>query len=344
MNETLINVCDYGARGNGKSDDTEAIRKAISALPPCGGGVIYFPPGNYLTDTIYGPNFATLMGNAAFGYQEAGGTVLSPLKKSQARLIDLNGKRGTRIVGLTLHGKDMGEEMDGIYLSRPGNNEQNIVIDGCRIEHFTGSGIAMNEAHVWCIRHCIIFANKKDGIDAHAAFDGWIIDNQIAANRRYGINVNNSVTITANRIEHSGQSGIFFNRHFSQHVQITGNLFCTNHGPAIEILEGNVRAIVITGNTIRNSGYGGEVEEERRCHVRFEGVQGLVFNGNALHVLWCNYPEIGMRIKGLVDSVIANNTLFKGAMKALINDLGGHNNTIIQNNPGSLKLENDIDS
>ena len=57
--EGYVSVKDYGAVGDGKADDTAAIRKAIeaaeipfnpTAAPP---GVIYFPPGHYrVTETL----------------------------------------------------------------------------------------------------------------------------------------------------------------------------------------------------------------------------------------------------------------------------------------------------
>ena len=48
----VYNVRDYGAAGNGTSKDTGSIAKAIDACSHAGGGVIYFPPGRYLTGAI----------------------------------------------------------------------------------------------------------------------------------------------------------------------------------------------------------------------------------------------------------------------------------------------------
>lgn len=54
------NVRDYGARGDGVTDDTAAINAAISAGNRCGHGcdsstvvpaLVYFPAGNYLVST-----------------------------------------------------------------------------------------------------------------------------------------------------------------------------------------------------------------------------------------------------------------------------------------------------
>jgi Pectate lyase superfamily protein len=43
------NVQAFGARGNAAADDTAAIQDAIDTCAAAGGGVVYFPPGTYLT-------------------------------------------------------------------------------------------------------------------------------------------------------------------------------------------------------------------------------------------------------------------------------------------------------
>jgi glycosyl hydrolase family 28/pectate lyase-like protein len=44
-------VRDHGARGDGKANDTAAIQAAIDAAAP--GGVVLFPPGDYLSGTLH---------------------------------------------------------------------------------------------------------------------------------------------------------------------------------------------------------------------------------------------------------------------------------------------------
>jgi hypothetical protein len=44
---SVFNAKDYGATGNGSSDDAPAIRKAINAAFGAGGGIVYLPTGTY---------------------------------------------------------------------------------------------------------------------------------------------------------------------------------------------------------------------------------------------------------------------------------------------------------
>jgi polygalacturonase len=342
MTFPYLNVRDFGAVGDGKTDDTAALRAAIDALPGS-GAMLSFPPGHYVTDTLFPKDFTTLRGDSAFGYQEPGGTILSPVKPTMARLIDMNGRRGVRLEGLTLHGLDQGDDMVGVYISRATRNEQHNIIERCRVEHFSGSGVVLNESHVFTLRHSIFMCNRGDGVDAGTSFDGWIQDCMFTANGHAGLTAGNSIVINGCRIEHNKHVGLACNRHYSMHLQVTGNLFCSDCGPAIEMLEGNVRAIAITGNTIRNAGREQAGDPDRYCQVRLLGVQGLTFTGNVLHILWQDHPGTGMILHRLTDSVVANNSLFKGATQELIRDLGGHINTVIENNPGSLKRVEDID-
>jgi hypothetical protein len=45
--QTRLNVKDFGAKGDGAADDTQAIRQALEKAGSGGGGVVYFPYGSY---------------------------------------------------------------------------------------------------------------------------------------------------------------------------------------------------------------------------------------------------------------------------------------------------------
>lgn len=50
----VANVLDFGAVGNGVTNDTAAIQAAVNFLTP-GGGTVFLPSGTYLVDTIVFP-------------------------------------------------------------------------------------------------------------------------------------------------------------------------------------------------------------------------------------------------------------------------------------------------
>ena len=48
----FYNVRDYGAKGDGKTVDSDAVNRAIDAASANGGGTVYFPAGTYLSFSI----------------------------------------------------------------------------------------------------------------------------------------------------------------------------------------------------------------------------------------------------------------------------------------------------
>lgn len=59
----MWNVRDFGAKGDGKTDDTLAFQRALDEAGKAGGGVVYAPRGNYLfKGHLVVPNGVTLKG------------------------------------------------------------------------------------------------------------------------------------------------------------------------------------------------------------------------------------------------------------------------------------------
>ena len=53
MQSIFFNVRDYGAAGDGKSKDTQAVQRTIDACEDRGGGTVYFPAGVYLSGSLH---------------------------------------------------------------------------------------------------------------------------------------------------------------------------------------------------------------------------------------------------------------------------------------------------
>ena len=50
--QSVYNVRDFGAKGDGRSDDTKAIQSALDYAIDHGGGTVYFPNGRYRLATM----------------------------------------------------------------------------------------------------------------------------------------------------------------------------------------------------------------------------------------------------------------------------------------------------
>lgn len=61
----FLNVKDFGAKGDGSTDDSAAIDSALSSLAGAGGGTLFFPPGNFImhTDTLIPPSNSIMQGS-----------------------------------------------------------------------------------------------------------------------------------------------------------------------------------------------------------------------------------------------------------------------------------------
>ena len=87
-----FDVRKHGAQGDGKTKDTAAIQRAVDECTAGGGGMVYLPPGKYLSGTV------TLKDNVTF-HLEAGATLLGSTDLADYRhesgppkLGDANGK------------------------------------------------------------------------------------------------------------------------------------------------------------------------------------------------------------------------------------------------------------
>lgn len=90
-----LNVRNYGAKGDGTTDDAPAIQSALSAALAAGGGWVQVPPGVYLLSSlplrIYGNTRLTLMPGAE-------------LRRNAAATMLLNGDAAQNLGGYTGHG------------------------------------------------------------------------------------------------------------------------------------------------------------------------------------------------------------------------------------------------
>jgi hypothetical protein len=158
----LYSVLDFGATGNGSTDDTAAIQAAINAVGNTGGGIVYFPEGTYrvtseLTITFYGVTLegagrgTTIAASAdTHNIIKIGGTSALPFRcgvrdlhltgGNIAVLISYNSAQSI-LENLYISGSKIGIEIKGDYTTSPIKDTINNHIYKVELENIKDYGI-----------------------------------------------------------------------------------------------------------------------------------------------------------------------------------------------------------
>src|SRR3954447_6174845 len=90
-----VNVKNYGAKGDGTTEDTVAFQKAIDKVSSKGGGEVFVPAGDYILQPIFVKSNVSLVG-------ENRNTVTLKLSdyandKKQTRLVNINNVKNVQL-------------------------------------------------------------------------------------------------------------------------------------------------------------------------------------------------------------------------------------------------------
>jgi len=347
MDAGMLDVRGFGAKGDGRADDTQAIQKAIDAAAEAKGAV-FVSPGTYLCSTIKTHRNIGLVGIPAWDYRRGGGSVLKLADDKAACLLDITEGAGITVDGLSLDGGRLGDGIHGIFMNKPdeGREEDAFRIERSRVYHFTGDGVRL--MHSWCftLRQSSIAANKGDGVFVNG-WDGFLIDNWLSGNGGCGFGRGElcSVTMTANRIEWNKEGGILLQG--ATAYNITGNYIDRSGKAGIALLSskewGVSKQITVTGNVVYRSGKDADPDSLDSSHILLDGVAGLTVVGNVCMAGQDDFkkgawtPSLGIVCRGLTSAIVKDNALHNGALKELFRDLGGHGDgVIIKDNVGQL--------
>ncbi len=345
-----FNVIDFGAVPDGVTDSTGAIQAALDKASVSGGDVI-IPSGRFSVSRLHlkGKSVA-LIGTAAWGFNDDGGSVLILNDPNVDCLLDITGGFGCSVRGISFNGQKLGENIHGIKLYwdkyNGGSEEDSPTIDECRIGSFTGDGVHFE--HVWCftLRHSMLHRNYGAGL----FIDGWdafILDNWITANRGGGITGGEtacSITATGNRIEWNKTAGVLIPDGCC--INLTGNYIDRSFGPAVNLGGGkNVDAITMTGNIFYRSGAlkdGDSFSDEYlNSHIYMTGVKGVTITGNSFRIGRSDggkgniSPNYSVVMGDSENCVIMGNTLYNGQVLEPMIEFGKNKDCVISGNTGN---------
>lgn len=360
-NGIYVTPQQFGAKADGKADDTKAIAKAIQKACET-NGVVYFPSGTYRTDEIELPAQVTLKCEPSWSYRTLGRVVIIPAREDQRCILDLSLATGATIYGLCFDGRNIGNDMHGIATcdhKRDRNREHTFRIDNCRITNFSGDGLHMVDFWAFTLRNSMSNHNGGDGCYLEGC-DCWINDNIFSSNGKAGIGGdtwNSAVTAIGNRIEWNRQCGVRLCA--SIRFALVGNYIDRSFGPAIILDKGpNYHerigrehtvlpcCITICGNNIVRSARNSEKGSDLDCQILLRNAAGVTITGNTFNV-WKDdssggraTPSYGIVIENCSDCVITGNEMMAGAAVQLFLNKGGNGeNVIIADNAGTALPE-----
>ncbi|MEG5263024.1 putative Ig domain-containing protein [Pseudomonas sp. JDS28PS106] len=355
----IFNIKDFGAKGDGVTDDTAAIQQAIDAAAAAGGGQVYVPPGTWIVSGGEEPSDGCLMLKSNV-YMYGDGMGVSNIKVADGSDTKITGiirsaygeeTHDFGLSNLTLDGNrdNTTGKIDGWfngYIPGQEGYDSNVTLDGVEIKDCSGYGFDPHEQTVnMVIKNSVSHGNGLDGFVADFLSDS-IFENNIAYdNDRHGFNVVTSThdfTLSNNVAYGNGGGGIVVQRG-SENIPSPANITITGG----EVYGNGAEGVLVKlSSDVTVSGVG--IHDNGSAGVRIYGSSQVDVIGNTLsnngtagavpEIIIQSYDDTtgvsGKYFNGS-DNTIQGNTITGGAQStygvAERNEDGTDRNAIIAN-------------
>tara|TARA_R100000655_G_scaffold47308_1_gene84373 strand:- start:8733 stop:14021 length:5289 start_codon:yes stop_codon:yes gene_type:complete len=277
----LISVKDYGAVGDGATDDTTSIQNAINATSAAKQR-LYIPAGTYIVSSL------SLLDNT---YLFGVGT-LKRKASSTGSVITTSSKNNCILKGFTIDGNKSAATANNAAIYISGGYQ--IVIDGITVTNHTYDGITIvnttdrTQKTESYIKNCTVSDSERYGIEAQDVKDLTIIGNLIS-----------NLSGASNPIQNTGISIYGTDADKTDLVTVEGNTVIDAGGAGIsapyisETSNFGVSKVQIIDNKVKGSGYNGIVVQTNNGIVSNNicdnngtatGHQGILINAHYITV------------------------------------------------------------
>lgn len=260
----VFDVRDYGALGDGVTDDTAAIQAAIDAAFTAGGGVVYLPEGVYRVsgDGAGSGNCLTMHSQVDLVGDGMGSTVLKLVDGSDLPLMGMIGSpagevlQGVGISDLSLDGNrgNSSGVVNGWHLAaNPAGVSSHMSLERVEIRDVSGSGFRVDgQTSDLLIKESVARGNGLDGFVSTDADHSHFTDNQAYGNEGNGFALDTShsaLTFANNDAFANGGNGVL----------VAGDLGTLPDSP-----------LLILGGELQDNGQAG-IALQQTSEVRLEG-------------------------------------------------------------------------
>jgi hypothetical protein len=184
--QAVFNVKNYGATGNGSSNDTSAINNAITAANAAGGGIVQFPPGTYRSsNSIHMKSNVTIQLDAGSTIMGSNADDYDPPEPNQWDDYQDYGHShfhnamiwGDRLTNIAFVGSGTIDGGDHLITGNPDSGQADKIISLTRCDGLTVSGITLRRGghFAMLINGCKNVVSDRLRIDTASDRDGWNI-------------------------------------------------------------------------------------------------------------------------------------------------------------------------
>ena len=269
----VVSVKDYGALGNGATDDTAAFQAALNSLS--NGGVLYVPKGNYLLTSLSVPAYVLIQGETPSNNSNTThGTVLT-CTNGAAPFINFTGP-GCTVRNLTLIRQGDARDNNGIFAGAKIGRPR---VELCHVRGFDKGFYGYDVGQAEIVGSTFSFCNTGIHLASGSA-DGFIQDVVAYSNSR-GLHLDggsNDNRILGGKYEWNSGEGLLITN--CSAIVICNAIFDRNGGPGISIKGNATRGNAsIVNCVLRRNGKNDIGDDVSNLHVQ-SCVQPVILMGN----------------------------------------------------------------
>jgi hypothetical protein len=160
-----INIKDRGAKGDGRTDDTEALRRAIDEVGGK-GGTVFVPDGTYMIDAV-GDNRINLKSRMTLKLSPNATLRVIPNAEKHYQLLTISKASNIAVIGGTLEGDRNdhlgtgGEWGFGLMIA---HGAENVIVSGTTSKNMWGDGFYIETASNVALCGVIADNNRRQGL------------------------------------------------------------------------------------------------------------------------------------------------------------------------------------